>query len=77
MQTLYNMKWERNRKRGELLKPRGDLRRTDGGFGGGVGGRGGGHWIEDIAVKGVGKFALAYGDPRRPTGSQKMASHTQ
>jgi len=28
-------------------------------------------------VKGVGAFVLAYGDPRRSTENQKMASHTQ
>ena len=69
------MKWERNRKRGKLLKQRGDLRRTNGGSGGGVWGRGGCRWIEEFTVKGVGAFALVDGDPRRLTESRKMASH--
>ena len=47
--------------------------RTDGGSGGGVRGREGCRWIKNIAVKGVGAFALADGDPRRSTESQKMA----
>ena len=49
----------------EKLTLRGELRRTDGGSNGSVGGRGGGRWIEHVAVKGVGAFALADGDPRR------------
>ena len=58
---------------GNSSMPSGKLRHTDGGSDGGVGGRGGYRWIEDIAVKGVSAFALAYGDPRRLTESRKMA----
>ena len=45
------------------------MRGTDGG----VRGHGGCRWIEHLAVKGVGAFALVDGDPRRSAESQKTA----
>jgi len=46
-----------------LSMPSGNLRRADGDSDGGVRGRGGCRWIEYLAVKGVGAFALVDGDP--------------
>ena len=66
------MKRVRNRKEGKLLTQPGDLRHADGGSDGGIRGRGGCRWIEYLAVKGVGAFALATGDPRRSTEGRKM-----